>query len=581
MEKFQVFNKEHLADALDQKLTQLNSVPQTLPADSRWIPEILDLLLRLSDRPADKSKLGSIKGAEESPRLPSLTWEDILAEDPSNQNDDLWRNIDHRGGSSDEDQNTVIGLEDETDTESTAPSSKGGEDAQLFLDSLVVDPDIGALKSIKEAYGFTHQNFRSLRKKVPELDAIREALNLLRGLSSQMFRSDTQSREVVPVPQLLTEGCSRTSLAHIMQYFANVAQCLSKLRAYCVEMEKNVLIQRFVSGVAQSIKRFDCAIDEIEKRLVNCTSPFIASLIGLQEEIEQLSEFPLHLHSLISTLWESVQNEPHKVLDGLYERAASAQAMSNQPLFSQFAELLIDCLATYLSPIQRWMHTGEINSDEHIDMPIEVQEGHMHLNTFWKERFLVRLVESTSRPCAPAFLHHVLPEILAAGKSVAFLRELGLGDSMHRQSGDQETPLKSACLLNSNLEFMEFVPFSLKLGEEIKEWVLQKVHPTSELLRSHIIDNFGFLRTVESLEVLYLSKDGNLFDQFADELLSRATQEDLNRQDGFMLEESARNIFSQASCVDPSRVFLSVGKDGRAAGARDADLNLSYHVGSR
>ena len=559
----------------------MNSVPQTLPTDGRWIPEILDLLLQLSDRPVDKTKLGSIEVAEESPRPPTLTWKDIQAEIHLEQDDDLWKNIDHRGGSSDEDQVTVISRDDETETESTAPSSKDGEDVHLVLDSLVVNPDSRALQNIREAYSFTHQDFRSLGKEISELEAIREALNLLRGLSSQLFQSDTRSQQAVQVPQLHIEGCSRTSLGHIMQYFANVAQRLSKLRGYCVDTEKNLLIQRFVNGLAQSIKRFDSGIDEIEKRLVNCTSPSVASLISLQEHVEQLCEFPLQLSSLTATLWESVQKQPHRVLDGLYERAATAQAISNQPIFSRFAELLNDCLATYLRPFQRWMDCGEMISDEYNDIPIEIQEGHIHLNTFWKERFLLRRVESTGRPCAPAFLHHLLPEILAAGKSVAFLRELGLGDLMQRRSWNHETPFRSAYLTNPSLDSVEFVPFSLKLREEIKDWVLERVHPTSKLLRSYILDNCDFLRTVESLEVLYLSRDGNLFDQFADELLSRAAHGNLNRQDGFMLEESARNVFGQASCVDPRRVSFSVGKDGLALGARDTGPNLSYHVGHR
>ena len=69
-------------------------------------PEILSLLLQISDRPVDRSKSADL--ALLKPDIPSasLTWADIVAEDSIDDEDGTWGNVDFASDDSDDDEAT-------------------------------------------------------------------------------------------------------------------------------------------------------------------------------------------------------------------------------------------------------------------------------------------------------------------------------------------------------------------------------------------------------------------------------------------------------------------------------------------
>jgi gamma-tubulin complex component 5 len=85
-EKFRVYNEDPLADALHERLDRLASFEVKLG------PEILSLLLELSDKPVIKSRLEDLdllKEPDPDPG-PPLRWKDLIADNPGSYDKYLW-----------------------------------------------------------------------------------------------------------------------------------------------------------------------------------------------------------------------------------------------------------------------------------------------------------------------------------------------------------------------------------------------------------------------------------------------------------------------------------------------------------
>src|SRR5436190_20969782 len=75
-EKFRVFNQDELADALRERLNKLSAI------STKWTPDVLSLLLQLSDRPATNSRIEDLELLKSPDIPPKLTWAEIFADDP-------------------------------------------------------------------------------------------------------------------------------------------------------------------------------------------------------------------------------------------------------------------------------------------------------------------------------------------------------------------------------------------------------------------------------------------------------------------------------------------------------------------
>ena len=96
-EKFQVLNNDELSDALRDCRTELKDY------QLRWLPDMLDLLLRLSDDPVQKTRMTEFETIDNrSTTPPPLKWTDVEGDDPINRKDRLWRQPSYSDFSSDE-----------------------------------------------------------------------------------------------------------------------------------------------------------------------------------------------------------------------------------------------------------------------------------------------------------------------------------------------------------------------------------------------------------------------------------------------------------------------------------------------
>jgi gamma-tubulin complex component 5 len=145
VEKFHVYNKDKLGDALRDRLHELEI------KSNKWTPEVLQLLLELSDRPAMKSKLEDLDFLQppEEHVEPHYTWEELAAEDPLLRDKHIWQNIDYGVESSDDEVLSQDSIDDSDLTAKSATSSVEDEDF-LQVEDFIVPVDSQLLRNIEQ-----------------------------------------------------------------------------------------------------------------------------------------------------------------------------------------------------------------------------------------------------------------------------------------------------------------------------------------------------------------------------------------------------------------------------------------------
>ncbi|KAI5286959.1 hypothetical protein KEM55_000130, partial [Ascosphaera atra] len=132
-EKLRVLCNDELADALAQRKQELDGRRE------QWIPDILYLLLELSDRPDLNTDLEKVE-ALNAPPEPSkaLTWDSIYATEPPDEEEkSLWQNVNYAESSSSDEVMSITSDRDAQDVafETEATSVEKYELPQTFWKS--------------------------------------------------------------------------------------------------------------------------------------------------------------------------------------------------------------------------------------------------------------------------------------------------------------------------------------------------------------------------------------------------------------------------------------------------------------
>ena len=199
VEKFAVLNRDDIAEALRSRLEEL-------PTESKWMPEILSLLLQLSDRPLQKTKLedGEALAKPAEAEQAELTWADIIADDPFNE-PDIWDDVE-RGYHSSGDEAPASEEADSDETTSTLATSIGGNDLITFARLHILQPNDTAVDELQA----TRQHF-DLSTSLSELTLLRETLLMLHGLPTSIYIPPGSEQQVSLKQVVKVETAAATS----------------------------------------------------------------------------------------------------------------------------------------------------------------------------------------------------------------------------------------------------------------------------------------------------------------------------------------------------------------------------------
>ncbi|KAJ5775598.1 uncharacterized protein N7511_000609 [Penicillium nucicola] len=542
-EKFQVLNRDELTEALSSRLVELE--------DSRnsWLPEILSLLLQLSDRPALLSTVDRLKTTNKSTVTPdSLSWSDLNPEGAAYSDEEIWEQVDFTAGSSDEDDFSSI-VSDVSAPRHRPSSSTAVEEDYIVPNGIFTsaqDEDlIVAIEKAQfwkpEIYPPVTQGEENAFHTITELQLARETIFMLQGLPTSVF---WHSDENIEVDRRYALGHSSSeSLASLLQRFGEIGTKVYAVRDFIKTPQTIPYLQTFCRGVEELLHEFDKIISQVQCKYLSAGQTI--SLLQLLADVRSHSHELVLLAEMIAKLGESSTAQPMRCLDLLYNLICMLEAVGDESASQRLAKLFFLCFKTYTRSIQLWMETGQVDPSDITFFVRANREG--DLRTLWHDWFV--LDEGPRRQKIPQFLETSVQKIFTAGKSMVFLH--------HLNALVTETHEKSDMTLDaiSSSESSILLPFSA-LVESAFEKLVDVDHSLSSIrLREELDEKCGLWSSLDALQHVYLGKDMSVLGMI-DSRIFEMIDHGRSWDDRFLLTEISRTAFSSIPIIDTSRLLV-------------------------
>lgn len=556
VERFSVVGRDALADALRERLRALSM------QSTRWTPEILHLLLHLSDQPVTQSSLASLQRLR-SPDVhsaPTLTWARIAAEDGWVQDRGLWHNIDFADSSDD-------GLEPMPDSQSQATCSDTSTSSAIVSGqrtaqdlSLFVSHQDSPLNEVRIAQEWRHgvqpkdAAGRPMKIPVSELQIIREVLFLLNGLSTDLFDSSC-----TPVSRYQLANVSWETYRALVNSFAEYGRVLLPLRKFCETKQDVPLVQAFQSSVFQSLQAFDNHIALLHGRYVDIRADTVVSLLALQEQLKPLLAPLSPLSEVVRRLQEERYAHSFRFLELLYDAVSIAQSSGNERTYCFLGKIFFECFRIYIRPIRQWMEGGNLTPGDKTFF-VAQSSALVPLNQIWSDKFNLRRSHQ-GQLHAPGFLQPAVHKIFNTGKSIVVLKHLGRF-RQHTENEDyrlSEPPLDFASVCG--LPNLTFAPFSELFDSAFDHWVQSKHLSTSSNLQAILFESCGLWSNLDALEHIYFMSDGSLADIFTSSVFTSINAKSTEWTDRFTLTELAQEAWSPCRSVESYRLSAFVNPE--------------------
>ncbi|KAF2111313.1 Spc98 family-domain-containing protein [Lophiotrema nucula] len=531
-EKFRVLNRDDLADALGSRVKALQAIEGKC---ARWTPEYLSLLLQLSDRPVENSSVEALELLRPpTPPLP-LTWAEIIADDPLTD-EELWKDIDYAADSSEDEVSPK-----KKEKARASPPTSVDEDDTYDPESCVLSDDTKPLDEINGVqFWIKEAEEEGAKIEITELQAVRETLHMLAGLQTSLYLSNRQNASIrVNHTYTLGHAMDRT-VDHLLSELADIGRELYRLRQWSRKPSSLPLIQTFEAAVRSRLAHFDRNLAVLQQQYLVPDKPIAVSLLRIHDEVQATSEPLRRLSQLVADIEPHLLVNPFAHLESLYDHISIAQMTLEKSIFDFFANIFFDCLQTYLKPIRRWMESGELGSNDETFFIFE-NDSATEAASLWHDRYVLRRGQGNQLR-SPSFLQPAVQKIFNTGKSVVFLKGLGIYGSGLRPS-DPEPNLDFDTVCGTDAE-VPFSPFSELFASAFDIWIRSKYSLASTILRQHLFSQHGLLRTLQDFKIIYLSANGTVFQDFASALFTRLDTVPRGWNDRFLLTELLRGVYS-------------------------------------
>ncbi|KAG9255279.1 Spc98 family-domain-containing protein [Emericellopsis atlantica] len=534
-ERFRVNDRDGLADELKQRRTALEAAPQ------KWHPEILALLLELSDQPTYKSKLSDLYALEsyQPPGPETIDWKQIAKEDGWDEDPDLWKTNRYELSSDDD-----LSSQDGNDTEITSES----EDATTVgrtAEHLIVPPgDDAKYDSILKAQEWRNPKGTGSgadKTAVVETQVLREILHLLQGLQTTMF--DEKCR---PRPEFQTSHLVWETHKTIMADFSESSRRIMVLRLFTRSKETATHVQAFQDCVARRLMDFDQHLSGIHEKLIAPNGEVVASLLSLEADLEGWLEPLFALSSILVRVWDQASN-PFAYIEWLYEETSVAQLSGMTRTYEFLARIFIECFNVYLRPVRLWMDDGKLLPNDQIFFVSKISEA-MAPGDIWSKVYHFRAKDGKLH--APSFLSPAANKIMNAGKNLVILGKLGQQAAV---SKTEEPSLDIATVCPSGLDL---VSFSDLFATAFDRWIQSKYRATSATLKATLFEKCDLPGALVALQRLYLMSDGTAAASFCEALFQRMDSKEPRWHNGSAVTAIAHEAYDHL--VDTDRVTIAV-----------------------
>lgn len=573
-EKFRVFNQDSLADLLHERLVELEEA-----TSDKWTPEILNLLLLISDQPVKNVRLEELWFLRPpvTHSEPVLKWEDLVKEDPELSDQSIWRNVNFAVESSEEEFSDSE-IEEAESTRSTAQSIIEDEYLRTPHDFAVL-PDNQGLIRIKESQFWiekleekpikTFELFPQKIIHISELQSVREVLFMLAGLPTSLFRFG-EDDEIVVNKDFRLKSASSEVFHDLLSSFADYGSAILSLRKWSQSNQNVVLLQSLQDQVANRIHDFDKAITRLQTKYVALTVDTVISLTEVNDELQSTMIMITKLADIIYDVRNDAEAQAFKCLDRLYDATCLSQMAGEEDVYEFIGTLFFDCLNVYLLPIRTWMEHGELRKDDKTFF-ITKTDVEVDLISIWQDGYRLRKTQQGVIHC-PKFLMDLAPKIFNAGKSVVVLKELGrfrehdtdttigsIGnqteyESQWQQGAVPQLDFKTVCSGGLIL----FAPFSENFSSALGDWVQNNRNSVSSTLRDCLFEHCGLTASLDALQRIYFMADGFTSAQFMEPIFSKLYAGKASWSDRFSLTELAQSTLGLLASVKSDSLKASV-----------------------
>ncbi|QSS53128.1 gamma-tubulin complex component GCP5 [Histoplasma capsulatum var. duboisii H88] len=547
-EKFQVLNKDALSDALRIRLEELNR------RRSHRAPELLSLLLELSDRPAIYSKIEDLDLLQRPASPPPLTWKDIYASDPPSDQEGIWQDVDFAALSSDDD---LSDLSSDVSIPRIIPQRpkpplddfKVPDSAFLPVEDETLLSRIQDLELWRNRVAQTSQPMNEDDLCLTEFQVIRETIFMLQDLPTVLFWYLDGNVEVDRRFRL--RHVSPVAFGNLLRSFGVQGAKLHVIRQFVKRPQKLQFMQMFQREVEFYLSNFTKNLSHMEAEYSRTTESSTLSLIRLYSDIYEETYLLRELSDIINKLGDQSQNEPFLCLDLLYELVCSKQACGDDKAFQDVAKIFFKCFEVYARPIRLWIETGLLDRTLGSFFVSDSGKQLTDLRTLWHEWFT--LDEAHGQLYAPSFFQPAAKKIFTTGRSMIFLRRLGIDPELLEAPKCKNFSYEDIC---SSEFFSPLVPFTVLLERSFDRLIDSNHSFSSNLLRKQLDEQCGLWVSLEALEYIYLGKDMSLSSIIDHEIFDLIDKGIQSWNDRFFLTELAQGAFSSLACIDPSRLII-------------------------
>lgn len=532
-------NRDELAEALQTRVAELEKHRNS------WLPEILSLLLELSDRPA---LFSTIQAPQESAKIPeakeSLSWSDIKDDEFAFNEEEIWEQVDFGAGSSDDDFSSVasdVSLPRRRPQSSTTVE----EEEYVIPDDIFIPEDDGSLvASIEKAQFWRPQNHPEVSpggadtsRPITESQLARETIFMLQGLPTSIFRHNDDRIKVDHRYRLAHS--SNEALASLLKCFSEIGTQIYGIRGFAKKPQEIPYMQTFCRGIEDRLLGFDRVLSHIQCNYLSPGSTI--SLLQLLADIRDNSHELSLLSGMISKLGNYSINQPMRCLDLLYDLICMLEALGDDTSSQSLIQLFFRCFKTYTRSTRLWMETGQVDALDSTFFVKTVRENG-DLRTLWHDWFVLDVGDEGQK--IPQFLAPSVQKVFTAGKSTVFLRHLIALPDAAVSHEDEDDTIESSSLL----------PFSALVESEFEKLVDADHSLSAGLLRTELDQQCGLWTSLEALHHVYLGKDmssTSAIDAKVFDLMDRGRS-----WDRFLLTEIARTAFHPVPVIDTSKLLV-------------------------
>ena len=568
-EKARILNNDLWADAIHDRFQELSLKPDN------WIPEILSFLLQLSDRPVSESRLEELTLSRPVSPPAILTWADILANDPLDDQDDIWEDVDFRDGESSEDDNFETAPADASDRR-TEPSRPDSEAIDFHVETLIESYEQEELEQLRGAQFWNvtpHMSFDPLL--TPEVDqplvlltvsqVAREVVFMLLGLPTSIYMSKPTD-QIVLSQNVGLRRVSRKQLVALLTSFAEIGEKLQNVRRWIRSTTHLPLEQTFQTSLAVRLKEVDRTLDTVQARFLDGHNDIASSLSNLYDEVSRSSRLVQQSSEILISLAEVPHSHlPFRIMECLFNKVCTNQMIGDSGGYAFMARLFFDCFYTYIKPIRLWVEEGLLDRRDGTMFIIENQED-VPLSSLWQDKFY--LVRNASGDLhAPDFLHLAARKIFNSGKSIYLLHKLGY---------QMDEPWSLRCnepTISFEHEGEEaddgrLVPFPVLFDMAFDRWIASMHYASSSILREQLDKVFSLQRSLDALGYLYFCRNGALSSKFTSAVFEKMEWEHHGWNASFALTELLQNAYRTITCIDIGQIEVRKGMRSSHGGSQ-------------